>query len=55
MVNIFKAFVQIWSYPLSKEEKSINFNQKIGQNEVGVSEFFKSLEIFSKSKKYSFK
>ena len=58
MMNLIKAFKEIWTYPVSKsEQKIIKANNYFGksENEIGISEFFKSLEVFSKSRKYIFK
>jgi hypothetical protein len=56
MINIIKAFKEVWSYPLSKKDRrALNASREFGKNELGVSEFFKTLEVFSKSRKYSFK
>jgi len=56
MINIIKAFKEVWLFQLSsKSQIDLKNNTSFGKSEIGVSEFFKSLEVFSKSKKYSFK
>lgn len=54
MKNILKSFFQIWTYPLSIREQN-SPTENFGKNEIGISKFFRSVEIFSKVGKYSFK
>jgi len=55
-MNILKSFLLIWTYPVSKGEKNNNdLSSSFGKSKLGTSEFFNGLEVFSKSRKYSFK
>jgi hypothetical protein len=55
-MKILKSFFLVWTYPVSKKEKeNMESLNTMGKSQIGVSEFFNSLEVFNKSNKYSFK